>query len=213
MGSNIIIIRKGQGHQNLFMGELIVAIEVDFAFEEYKSLRKEISETIERGYKALSLGVGGITVILGFVFEYEIYELFFVLPFLIIANSYRYKADTNAIINAGAYIRKIENSLYRKGSTPTKSEEKVFGNMGWENYIKIYNKRKIYEPHRYAADIIFASLYFMCIIGAWGFNKDQLANIPFGTLIIPFYVILGLFFWFYKIEDTINKIKESTDKL
>ena len=214
MGSNIVTIRKGQGYQKLLMGELIVTTEVDFALEEYKSLRKEISETIERGYKILSLGVGGITVILGFVFEYEIYELFFVLPFLIIANSYLYKADTSAIINAGAYIKKIENSIYRKNSTLTKSEEKIFGDMGWENYIKRYKKRKIYKPHRYAADIIFASLYFMCVIGAWQFNKGQLANIPFGTLIIALYVILGLFFWLSgKKEDVLNKKKVSTVKL
>ena len=190
------------------MGELIVITEVDFALEEYKSLRKEISETIERGYKTLSLGVGGITVILGFVFEYEIYELFFVLPFLIIANSYQYKAYTNAIINAGDYIKKIENSIYRKNSALPKSEEKVFGDMGWENSIE----REIYKSHTYAAAIIFASLYIMCIIGAWQFNKGQLENIPFGTLIIAFYVILGLFLWLYKIEDTINKIKGILNK-
>ena len=210
MGSNIVIIRKSQGHQKPLMGELIVITEVDFALEEYKSLRTEISETIERSYKTLSLGVGGITVILGFVFEYEIYELFFVLPFLIIANSYRYKAYTSAIINAGDYIKKIENSIYRKNSALPKSKEKVFGDMGWENSIK----REIYKSHTYAATIIFASLYFMCVIGAWQFNKDQLANIPFGTLIIVLYVILGLFFWLYdKIKDILNKKKVSIAKL
>ncbi|MCD4809747.1 MAG: hypothetical protein K8R17_07600 [Methanosarcinales archaeon] len=85
--------------------------EIDFALEEYKTLRKEILDKMERSYKTLSLGVGGITVILGFVFEYKIYELFFVLPFLILANSYRYRAETKAIINAGSYIKKIENSV------------------------------------------------------------------------------------------------------
>ena len=184
--------------------------EIDFALEEYKSLRKEISETIGRGDKTLSLGVGGITVILGFVFEYEIYELFFVLPFLIIANAYRYKADADAIINAGAYIKKIEDSIYRKNSTHPKSEENVFKYMGWENNIE----RKIYKPHEYAADIIFASLYFMCIIGAWQLNKAQLENIPIGTLIIAFYVILGWFFWLHrKIKGIIKFILNKKTKV
>jgi hypothetical protein len=43
-----------------------------FALEEYKSLREEILSKMERNFRILSLGVGGITVILGFVFQYKI---------------------------------------------------------------------------------------------------------------------------------------------
>ena len=112
---------------------LIVGIkmitEIDFALEQYKTLRKEILDKMGLSYRTLSLGVGGITVILGFVFEYKIYELFFVLPLLILANSYRYRAETKCIINAGTYIMKIENSIYRKNSKVNKyNKDKIFGN-------------------------------------------------------------------------------------
>ncbi|RXA20858.1 hypothetical protein EQO05_03835 [Methanosarcina sp. MSH10X1] len=84
-----------------------------FALEEYKSLRGEILDKMEKDFRTLSLGVGGITVILGFVFQYEIYELFYILPLLIAANAYRYKAETASILNAGEYICRLENSIYR----------------------------------------------------------------------------------------------------
>jgi len=170
---------------------------MDFALEEYKTLRKEILDKMERSYKTLSLGVGGIAVILGFVFEYKIYELFFVLPWIILANSYRYSAETNAIINAGTYIKKIENYIYRKDSTVTANKctkYNISGDMGWENYLENENKRKIYKPHKYAADIIFASLYFMCIIGAFGYNKDLLETFLL-NIVILFYIVVGLLFW------------------
>ena len=169
--------------------------EMDFALEEYKTLRKEILDKMERSYKTLGLGVGGIAVILGFVFEYEIYELFFVLPWLILANSYLYKAETNAIIHAGTYIKEIEKFIYMKNSTANKcNENAIFGDMGWENYLERENGRKIYKPHEYAADIIFGSLYFMCIIGAFGYNKNLL-EICLLYSIIFFYVSVGLVFW------------------
>ena len=176
--------------------------EIDFALEEYKTLRKEILDKMERSYKTLSLGVGGITVILGFVFEYKIYELFFVLPFLILANSYRYRAETKAIINAGSYIKKIENSIYRKDSTANKSnKDKIFGDMGWENYLESDNKRQIYKPHEHAADIIFASLYSMCIIGAFVYNKNEIEIFSLNVIIF-FYMIAGIL---YLLDDIISQ--------
>ena len=102
---------------------------------------------MERNFRILSLGVGGITVILGFVFQYKINELFFVLPILILANSYRYKAETAAILNAGEYICKIENSIYRQNSCLGKCDtDKVFGDLGWENYLRNEMKAQYQNP-------------------------------------------------------------------
>ena len=176
--------KKNQHHKGmcLIVGTKMIT-EMDFALEEYKTLRKEILDKMERSYKILSLGVGGIAVILGFVFGYEIYELFFVLPWLILANAHLYRGETNAIINAGTYIKKIENSIYKKD----------FGDMGWENYLEKRNKRKIYKPHKHAAYIIFGSLYVMCIIGVFECNKNLLEIVPLG-IIISFYILVGLLF-------------------
>ena len=83
--------------------------EKEFAFEEYKTLRAEISKKMDNHYKILNLGVGGITVLFGLCFQFKIDQLFIVLPFLIIANNYLYKAETIAIINAGNYQDKYSN--------------------------------------------------------------------------------------------------------
>jgi len=187
--------------------------EMDFALEEYKTLRKEILDKMERSYKILGLGVGGIAVILGFVFEYEIYELFFVVPWLILANLYLYKAETNAIINAGTYIKKIEKFIYMKNSTANnRNENAIFRDMGWENYLEVKNKRKIYKPHEYAADIIFGILYFMCIAGAFRYNKNLLEiYLLYG--IIFFYVSVGLVFWLDTTETMKGLIYEKIQKI
>ncbi len=172
--------------------------KIDFALEEYKTLRQEISDKMGRIYTILSLGVGGITIILGFVFEYKLYELFFVLPFLILANSSMYKVETNAIINAGAYIKKIENSIYREDSTANKcNEDNTFGDMGWENHIERDKKRKIYKPHEYAADILFCSLYIMCVAGVWAYSITQLKSMLLAVIIIIPYIIIAILFWGY----------------
>lgn len=139
----------------------------DFAVEEYKHLRTEISEKMGNQYKILSLGVGGITIIAGAVFEFEIYELFLVLPFLIFANAYLYRLETHAIVNAGNYIKKIENAIYRNNSGIIIREGDLkFGNMGWENFVT----RPTYKPFEYAVDVIFGSLYIMSGLCAWKYN-------------------------------------------
>jgi len=163
-----------------------------FALEEYKSLREEILDKMEKDFRTLSLGVGGITVILGFVFEYKIYELFFVLPLLIAANAYRYKAETASILNAGEYICKLENSIYRQNSRLSKSDtDEIFGDLGWENYLRRERRRKIYKPHAHTADVIFGSLYLLCLIESWdrNFNPHRFITI-FSTIL---FLIIGVF--------------------
>lgn len=190
--------------------------EKDFALEEYKTLRKEILDKMDRNYKTLGLGVGGITVLFGLAFQYQVYELFFVLPLFILANAYRYRAEKTAIIIAGEYIRKIENSIYRKDSTTNKNvEDKLFGDMGWENYLNRAGRRKDYEPFAHTGDLIFGGLYVICILGMWNYNQNISLNIPSTDiqLYIPsvliilsinlIYIIIGIFFW-----NILSKIKQ-----
>lgn len=168
-----------------------------FALEEYKSLRGEILDKMEKDFRILSLGVGGITVILGFVFEYEIYELFYILPLLITANAYRYKAETASILNAGEYICKLENSVYRQNSSLSKSDtDQVFGELGWENYLRREGKRKIYKLHGYTADVIFGSLYLLCLIESWDRNLSPHRYITIFSTVL--FLTIGIF-WAHQI--------------
>jgi hypothetical protein len=91
---------------------------LDFSLEEYKALREEILTKMDSCIKILSLGVGGISVIFGFIYESEAYYLFFVLPFLIFANLYIYKAETKSIINAGEYICRLKTHFTEKTLIP-----------------------------------------------------------------------------------------------
>jgi hypothetical protein len=125
--------------------------KLNFALEEYKSLRDEISNKMSSQNKILSLGVGGITVFFGAIFELQQYYLFLVLPFLIFANLYLYKAETRAIIIAGRYLKDLEYLFYENG-------------LGWEHYVE--KKRKHYKAFDGVADLIFGSLFAMSVAGA-----------------------------------------------
>jgi len=173
--------------------------EKEFALEEYRALREEILNKMERNFKILSLGVGGITVILGFVFQYKINELFFVLPILILANSYRYKAENAAILNAGEYICKIENSIYRKNSSLCKCDtDKIYGDLGWENYLRDEKKRVVYSSHGHTADLILGSLYILCVVELWKLNPHTLDSSGALTIIFTgFFIIVGTHYWVY----------------
>ena len=73
--------------------------------------------------------------------------------------------------------------------------------MGWENYLESDYKRQIYKPHEHAADIIFASLYSMCIIGAFVYNKNEIEIFSL-NIIIFFYMIAGIL---YLLDDIISQ--------
>jgi len=173
----------------------------EFALEEYRNLRQEIVDKMGKQYQLLGLGVGGITLIMGYIFTTNVYELFFVLPFLIFANAILYKVEKKAIVNAGAYIKKIENSVYRNNSDNSDIEscveDKVFGNMGWENYLK----REEYILCDWAADIIFGSLYIMSVVGAWFCHQEIFSPI---IVKLAMFLYLGVIvFWVYLIiEDS-----------
>lgn len=189
----------------------------EFAVEEYKHLRTEISEKMSNQYKILSLGVGGITVIAGAIFQFKIYELFFVLPFLIFANAYLYRAETRAIVNIGNYIKKIENALYRNNSGINIYGEDVrFGNMGWENFLK----RETYKAFEYTGDIIFGCLYIMSGFCVWKFNVDicqiqpktiSVALIVYATIYLAIlgYWILGYWIHWIKVSGKNEKDKKN----
>ena len=45
--------------------------EWDLVLEEYKTLRQEISNKMDKQYQIMGLGVGGISVLLGFAFAFQ----------------------------------------------------------------------------------------------------------------------------------------------
>lgn len=138
----------------------------EFALTEYKALREEIVGKMDKQYQILSLGIGGITIIFGVIFQLKLYELFLILPFLIFANAYLYRSEYYAIINAGSYIKKIEDTFYKNNSIGGIDNNDECSKMGWEKYIDFKRKRSVYVPFMITAHIIFGALFIMCAIGA-----------------------------------------------
>jgi hypothetical protein len=191
-------------------GERMVETKkINFIFEEYKTLREEIKNKIDYQYKILSLGVGGITVFFGAIFEFKIYELFLVLPALIFANAYLYNAETRSIIYAGNYVKKIENSVYRDNSNTESDEDKEYGDIGWENWLDTQKIRQ-YIHFGFAADVIFGSLFIMSVAGIWIYNQGHFPKNALWITTVA-YILISLY-WLYFIVKTI-RIEEKVKRI
>jgi hypothetical protein len=146
---------------------------------------------MDNQYKILSLGIGGITVLFGLIMKTGMDELFIAMPFLVIANAFLYRSEGVAMINAGIYIRKIEDILFRNHNRLDDTEK-----MGWENYLN----RNVYKPFNYVADIIFLSLYFLSILKVvyYLFTLDMFYIKTLKIIIIAsYFAIVIILFLFY----------------
>jgi hypothetical protein len=175
-------------------GRAMTNNEKEFMLEEYRTLRKEILSKMDKQYNILSLGVGGITVIFGAIFASKAYLLLFVLPFLIFANAFIYMTETRAIINAGKYIKGLEEKLYAPDSA------------GWEHFLsKHKSRKKIYVLFEYAMDLIFATLYLFCVVGAevWYYYKPPYFLHWFWVLIASvMYVVIAVVWAIYYFKES-----------
>ena len=141
---------------------------------------------MDNQYKILSLGIGGITIIFGAILKTGINELFIIMPFLVIANAFLYRTEYVAMINAGKYIKKIEDYMYNNHIKPDNTERK-----GWENCLN----RQVYKPFKYVADIIFMSLYFLSVIKVIHYicTSNMIYNEAQKIIVLIIYLIVILF--------------------
>ena len=99
----------------------------EFILEEYKSLRDEELNKMDKQYKIVGLGIGSIGVLLGIAFENEIYSLFLILPLIILSSMSLFDAERGSIKNVGAYVRFMEEKIIGEGLIDIK---------GWERWLK-----------------------------------------------------------------------------
>jgi len=94
-----------------------------YLFNEYDSLRHETEIKMGRLYMLLSLGIGGISVLLGVAFKENFPFLFFVIPVLVIASFVIFISELIGIHRIESYQKKVENRILKD----------VF--LGWEKYL------------------------------------------------------------------------------
>ena len=134
-------------------------LERQFLIEEYRALRSEIQNKMEQQYKIVSLGVGGISLLLGFAIKEEYFPLFFVLPFLIVAAVLLQRAEISSILNAGEYIRTIEKIVFKYNKRL----------IGWENWLREDEKRSsAYKTFQIWSLLIFVISYLTCVFSLFG---------------------------------------------
>ena len=142
----------------------------DLIMEECKSLREEELNKMDKQYKIVSLGVGGIGVLLGIAFEKNIYSLFLILPLIILSSMSLFDAERGSIKNVGAYLRFVEEKVI--------AEDSLVDIMGWERWLEGSdrvgtdpkrhdngNRRKHYINFDCACLTILFVFYLACVYG------------------------------------------------
>lgn len=171
-------------------------IECKFKIEVYKSLREEALAKMERQYRVIGLGAGGIGVLLGIAFQFQVYPLFLIIPLLIILSMAMYDAERGAILNIGKYMGALERELISKNNL-----------NGWDNWLVQMSgddkskKRKTYINFDYAAFSFLLALLMGCVIGIISFQGNIKGFEEFTNLYIRYafaliYVAVGLYFWY-----------------
>jgi len=161
--------------------------EWQLIIEEYKSLRQEQLNKMDRQYQITGLGIGGIATLLAAAYEALIYPLFLILPLVVIAFMALYEAESRAIIRAGEYIKKLEVDVI--------SEHKE---LGWERWLAAEDQRKsgIYNLIDHSSRFVLFLLYVGCILGTITFPEKEsyfsfLGGDMFRNLLVSLYVLVG----------------------
>jgi hypothetical protein len=189
--------------------------EWQLILEEYKTLREEQFDKMERQYQITGLGVGGIATLLAAAYQYKIYPIFLILPLVILALMALYEAESCAIIRAGEYIKKLESEII--------IEHK---DLGWERWLassedsclpseKTGKKFQVYDIIDNASRIILFLLFLVCITGILTVSNDSefIIRTEFRYLLAILYSALGVgLFLFYWIKQNKKRIKFIRDE-
>ena len=131
--------------------------------EEYRFLRKEEINKMEKQYTILSLGVGGIGLLIGIAFEKNSYPIFMILPLIILLSMSLFDAEREAIKNIGDYLYSVEKNIL--------GLEGFKGIKGWERWLK--PRRKPYQNYDRACFAILFIFYFACVFGIYALSVEE----------------------------------------
>ena len=171
----------------------------DFILEEYKSLREEELNKMDKQYTIVSLGVGSIGVLLSIAFEKNISSLFYILPLLIISSMSLFDAERGSIPNVGKYVRFLEEKII--------GEEGFIHIKGWERWLDEIDraennksKRKVKEQRRTpyvnfdcACLSILLVFYLACVYGIIAMPNEGKIGLEILDNIMIKYIIAGIY--------------------
>jgi hypothetical protein len=161
--------------------------EWELIIEEYKSLRQEQLNKMDKQYQITGLGIGAIATLLATAYEKLIYPLFLILPLVILSFMALYEAESCAIIRVGEYIKKLETDKINENNE-----------LGWERWLAIGNKDKsrIYNLIDHSSRCVLFLLYIGCILGMITFPEREsnflfLSGDIFRYVLASLYVLVG----------------------
>lgn len=161
---------------------------INFLDKEYSALREEIKASKERGFKILFSGLIGTPAIAGLAEKLSWHQVFYVLPFVVIALLLTYLAENQAVFRAGCFIRKQIEPAYKEI-------------CGWENWLscphKAIDSRNVDKNSIRAFSLLFFIYYWLA--ACYALVEGEAGGFLFFALVI-LYAALGiaLGIWSYR---------------
>lgn len=158
----------------------------ELTLEEFRSLREEELGKMDKQYKILALEVGGTGALLGLAFQYSLYPIFLILPLIILSFMSLYHWERLSILNAGEYIRELEERFIDENKGP-----------GWERWlVKSPERCAVYAFTELVSTFCVFCIYLLCIYGILASNFGEgsfalIGSLRFRYLASAFYFLLG----------------------
>lgn len=132
--------------------------------EEFKSLRSEELNKMDKQYQIIGLGTTGAGALAAVAFKENVYSLFIILPILIITIMGLYHIEKISIKNVGEYLLVLED-MYIKTKLEDKKIKLNGETLGWEKWINRPERCYIYAWSEIISTLSLFIIFFLCVYG------------------------------------------------
>jgi hypothetical protein len=155
----------------------LTSLRLQTVLTEYQALRTETLQKLGHHMQLYSIVVTAVTVMIGWAFTKETYDILLAVPIVSMAFALRYLWEQTVITMLGDYLRLVEReiipSLIGRRVGPQQEHERLW--VGWQHYFHDHFPRlALYKP------AIIIILVLVPFLPALVFSASLLASRYFG---------------------------------
>src|SRR3981081_449256 len=127
----------------------LAQLRLQSVLAEYQALRTETLQKLSHHMQLYSIVITSVTVMIGWAFAKDTYDILLAVPIVSTAFSLRYLWEQTVIIMLGDYLRLVEReiipSLIGKRAGHQHEHERLW--VGWQHYFhEHFPKLALYKP-------------------------------------------------------------------
>lgn len=153
---------------------------------QFRTLRKEIEDSLDRAFKIMVGGATVIPAVVGIVAYYSATPILMALPMVVVVTALLYLNQWNSIMRCGRYIR-------------LNIEKEIMGDSGWEAWLESTYDSNIGSVDNRLVDtylvsafyLLTAAYYFATAYIAFSFTRHTYGASA-GWVAISIYAVIGI---------------------